>query len=78
MDASSPLYRRLLGAGAFVILFLGVFFRVTHLGTKVYWNDEVYTSLWATGVDPLPYSCRRSGDIGTRPLSYQRLHPTVA
>jgi uncharacterized membrane protein len=31
------------------ILLLSVFFRFTNLGQKVYWNDEVYTSLWVGG-----------------------------
>ncbi|MBD2297320.1 glycosyltransferase family 39 protein [Nostoc sp. FACHB-190] len=31
------------------ILFLGIYFRFINLDGKVYWNDEVYTSLWLSG-----------------------------
>jgi uncharacterized membrane protein len=31
------------------VLILGVFFRVTHLDQKVYWHDEVFTSVRASG-----------------------------
>ena len=30
-------------------LMLGIFFRVTHISQKVYWHDEVFTSLRASG-----------------------------
>lgn len=31
------------------VIVLGVAFRLTHLGRKIYWHDEVYTSLRAAG-----------------------------
>ncbi|WP_062288050.1 glycosyltransferase family 39 protein [Nostoc piscinale] len=31
------------------ILILGIYFRFINLDGKVYWNDEVYTSLWLSG-----------------------------
>ena len=30
-------------------LTLGIFFRVSHIGQKVYWHDEVFTSIRAAG-----------------------------
>jgi len=30
-------------------LMLGIFFRVTHISQKVYWHDEVFTPLRASG-----------------------------
>jgi uncharacterized membrane protein len=32
-----------------VVLIVGIFFRFYNLGTKVYWHDEIYTSLRVTG-----------------------------
>lgn len=32
-----------------VVLALGIFFRVTHVGQKLYWHDEVYTSVRTLG-----------------------------
>jgi uncharacterized membrane protein len=32
-----------------VILFFGIYFRFANLDKKVYWVDEVYTSLWLSG-----------------------------
>ncbi|BAY63096.1 hypothetical protein NIES22_31750 [Calothrix brevissima NIES-22] len=31
------------------VLLLGIYFRFTNLNGKVYWSDEVYTSLWLSG-----------------------------
>ncbi|PSB68101.1 hypothetical protein C7B61_02645, partial [filamentous cyanobacterium CCP1] len=31
------------------VLMLGIFVRVTHIGQKVYWHDEVFTSIRAAG-----------------------------
>lgn len=33
----------------FIVIILGIFFRWTNLDTKVYWHDEVFTSLHITG-----------------------------
>ncbi len=32
-----------------ILLFLGIYFRFVNLDGKVYWVDEVYTSLWLSG-----------------------------
>lgn len=35
--------------GIVILLFLGIYFRFVNLDGKVYWVDEVYTSLWLSG-----------------------------
>lgn len=78
MDTLPPAYRRLGIGAALVILGLGVFFRVTHLSTKVYWNDEVYTSLWLSGFDPShsTYELFDGRELSASELlRYQRIHP---
>jgi uncharacterized membrane protein len=47
-----PFYSRLLSRFALLlipIVMIGIFFRVTHLDQKVYWHDEVFTSVRASG-----------------------------
>jgi uncharacterized membrane protein len=34
---------------AIAVVLIGIFFRVTHLGHKVYWHDEVFTSMQTAG-----------------------------
>jgi len=41
-----PIWMRAL---VITVLVLALFFRLTNLGQKVYWKDEVYTSLWIGG-----------------------------
>lgn len=78
MDERRPLLRFLLPGGVAAILALGIFFRVTHLQTKVYWHDEVYTSLWLSGFDPSRKGVElfdgREVSVG-KLLQYQRIHP---
>jgi uncharacterized membrane protein len=60
------------------VLALGIFFRVTHLGRKVYWHDEVFTSLRAAGHSgPEATSAVFTGEVilPETLLQYQRLTP---
>ncbi|MGI0481682.1 glycosyltransferase family 39 protein [Geminocystis sp. CENA526] len=34
-----------------IVIFLGIFFRVTNIDKKIYWHDEVYTSLRVAGYE---------------------------
>jgi uncharacterized membrane protein len=47
--ASQPTTQRLLRVAVIVLLTLGILFRVTHINHKVYWTDEVFTSLQVSG-----------------------------
>ncbi|MGF1515127.1 MAG: glycosyltransferase family 39 protein [Elainellaceae cyanobacterium] len=61
-----------------VLLALGVFFRVAHLDRKLYWHDEVYTSVRTLGYtgDEIEASLF-TGELTDRQdwLRYQRLDP---
>ncbi|MBE9178577.1 glycosyltransferase family 39 protein [Oculatella sp. LEGE 06141] len=59
-------------------LVLGLFFRVTHIGQKVYWHDEVFTSIRSAGylsdeIVPTVFSGRLLSPESL--LQYQRLSP---
>lgn len=59
-------------------LALGIFFRVTHLDRKVYWHDEVFTSIRATGYNAKEIVAQVfSGEpiAPTALLQYQTLSP---
>jgi uncharacterized membrane protein len=61
-----------------VVLALGVFFRVTHIGQKVYWHDEVFTSIRAAGYtgDEIAPNIFTGELIAPEALlQYQRLSP---
>ena len=78
MQARCLDYRLLRVCAVAAILALGVFFRVTHLGTKVYWHDEVYTSLWLSGYDPSRGTIELFDGREISPadmLRYQHIHP---
>lgn len=60
-----------------VILLIGVFFRFYHLDRKIYWNDEVYTSLRISGYtksEIFHLISNREVDI-TDLRKYQDVHP---
>ena len=78
MHMVCPNYRVLKASCFAAIILLGVFFRVTHLGTKPYWHDEVYTSLWLSGYDPSQGTIKLFDGREMSPmemLRYQHVHP---
>ncbi len=59
-------------------LALGIFFRVTNIGQKVYWHDEVFTSVRAAGYTGEEIIAQVFTDIPISPdtlLHYQKLDP---
>ncbi|WP_416666676.1 glycosyltransferase family 39 protein [Egbenema bharatensis] len=61
-----------------IVLALGIFVRVTHLGQKVYWHDEVFTSLRAAGHNGSEVTSEVfTGEVilPETLLQYQRLSP---
>ncbi|HBL11094.1 MAG TPA: hypothetical protein DD379_06750 [Cyanobacteria bacterium UBA11162] len=60
------------------LLVLGVFFRFANLGKKIYWFDEVYTSLRVAGYTEyeLVQTLSTNPEIGGKELqNYQRINP---
>lgn len=66
---------------AIALLVLGVFFRFSNLGAKVYWHDEVFTSLAITGQPEQYFTEDLFQDRLARPedlLFYQRFESGVS
>ncbi|HEY9625977.1 MAG TPA: glycosyltransferase family 39 protein [Coleofasciculaceae cyanobacterium] len=59
-------------------LVLGIFFRVTHIDRKVYWHDEVFTSIRASGYVEEEIVAQAFSGLPIAPsdlLQYQKLTP---
>ncbi|MEM9092698.1 MAG: hypothetical protein AAGC93_28715 [Cyanobacteria bacterium P01_F01_bin.53] len=50
---SAPKVGRLFYGVLLFVIAIGIVFRFSHLGGKVYWHDEVYTGFFSTGHSPV-------------------------
>jgi uncharacterized membrane protein len=78
MEAYFKYFRFNLKFLVIAVLLLGIFFRGTHIDRKVYWHDEVFTPMQASGYSTADVDAKVFTGVPLSPqqlLQYQRLSP---